>query len=307
MLLSVVISFRNEEACLKELIRRLQVTLQALRLSYELIFVNDASTDRSLEILKEENKADKGVKVITMSRPFGSFQCIMAGLKYARGSQVVYMDADLQDPPELIPEMLKKLQEGADVVYTTRFSREGESWAKQWLTKWGYRLLKFFSEINLPLNAGDFKLISRKVVDELIQLHENYPFVKGLVTWVGFKQVPVFYHREKRFAGKTHFSILSKGSLKNFIHGMTSFSSLPLGWVSLLSFVFSMFLFLFLMAALILSHPSSLLLATLLLGGIQLLVLSTMGIYLVRVFEEVKHRPNYIVESTMGFSNPQLR
>lgn len=308
-MLSVVLSFRNEEEVLPELVRRLQTALGSRGISYELIFVNDASTDRSLEILKGEASRDKNVKVINMSRVFGNTQCMMAGLKYSRGERVVYMDADLQDPPELIPEMIEKMtQENADVVYTVRLSREGESRLKMWVTRLAYRILRYTSRINLPVDAGDFKMLSRRVVDALVRLEEKNPLVKGLVSWVGFKQVPIHYHRAGRFAGKTHFPFSKGSGVRAFVFGMTAFSTLPLNVALLFGFLLSFLSFAYLVVVLVqfflgINIPgwTAIMAVMLILGGVQLMTLGFMGIYLGRVYEEVKGRPNYVVESTLGF------
>ncbi|MDO8527707.1 MAG: glycosyltransferase family 2 protein [Deltaproteobacteria bacterium] len=308
MLLSVVLSFRNEEEVIPELIRRLRDSICPLGLDYEFIFVNDYSLDRSLAILKEEQKKDPGVKIINMSRVFGNATCILAGLKYSSGDVVVYMDADLQDPPELIPKMLEEFNKGADVVYTTRLSRDGESWLKMLVTKWAYRILKYSSNFNLPVDSGDFKMLSRRIVNEVIRMKEKNPFVKGLVSWVGFKQVPVYYHREKRFAGETHFPFFKGSGIQAFFFALTAFSTLPLNLALLLGFIISFLSFFYLIAIIAMffigiNIPgwTAIMAVMLILGGTQLLTLGLMGIYLGRVYEEVKARPNYIVESTVGF------
>lgn len=308
MLLSVVLSFRNEEEVLEELTLRLAKTLESIPVSYELIFINDSSTDRSLEILNKEAAKNKNIKVINMSRVFGITPCIMAGLKYSKGDAVVYMDADLQDPPELIPEILAKFKaEKADVVYTTRLSREGESPLKMWVTKIAYRILRYTSKIDLPVDSGDFKLMSRRVVNELIQLGEKNPLVKGLVSWVGFKQVPFYYHRAKRFAGKTHHPFFKGSGIQAFLFGLTAFSTLPLNIILLFGFVLSFLSFFFLAALLVMfflgvTIPTwtAILVALLIFGGSQMVTLGFLGIYLGRIYEEVKRRPNYVVESTLG-------
>lgn len=308
MLLSVVLSFRNEAPVIPELIKRLQNSIRPLNIDYELIFVNDASTDNSLEVLKEQSKADKNVKVLNMSRNFGNGPCVLAGIQHAKGDAVVYMDADLQDPPELIPKMFEEFQKGADVVYTTRLSRRGEPAFKIWLTKKAYRFLRRVGNINLPLDSGDFKLLSRRVVNELSKLREKDPFVRGLVTWVGFKQVPVFYDREERFAGKTHYPLFGKGPLKMFLAGLTSFSSFPLKMALVIGFAISILSFLYLIINIVMfflgmNIPGwTAIMATLLiLGGTQLITVGFVGLYLGRVYDEVKNRPNYIVESKIGF------
>jgi len=309
--ISVVLSFRNEEEVLPELIRRLHNSLEPLKINYELIFVNDASTDNSLKILMEKAEDDKHIKIINMSRRFGAFPCILAGMKYSKGSAVIYMDADLQDPPEIIPQLIDKWQEGADVVYTTRIARNGESAIKKWVTKLGYRILSFTSEdIKLPLDSGDFKLLSRRVIDELLKLKEKDPFPKGLIPWVGFRQVPVFYRRERRFAGKTHCPFLGGDTIKRFIYGLISFSSLPLYTALFMGFIIFLVTFIYLIIIIVrkylgfhMSTWSMVMLAVLFLGGIQLLTIGILGSYLGRIYNEVKNRPQYIIESTFGFKD----
>lgn len=308
MLLSIVVSFRNEEDVLGEFIKRLQNALAPIQIDYEILFVNDASTDRSLEILKEEARQNRHIKVINMSRNFGNAECMHAGFKYSSGDALVYIDADLQDPPELIPKMLEEFNKGVDVVYTVRLSREGESWTKRLATKIAYRVLRKTSKIDLPVDAGDYKLMSRRVVDEVVRLHEKHPMIKALVTWVGFKQVPLFYHREKRFAGGSHFPLLQGAGLRVFIMGLTAFSMLPLNVALVLGFVISflslVYLFgIFIMYFLGMNIPgwTALMAIVLILGSTQLLTLGFMGIYMGRIYDEVKNRPNYIVESLIGF------
>ena len=308
--ISVVLSFCNEAEVIPELIDRLHKALRPLQMEYEFIFVNDMSTDNSLNILQERAQQDRSIKVINMSRNFGLFPCILAGIKHSAGSAVVMMDTDLQDPPEVIPELVGKWLEGADVVYTTRLSREGESASKLWVTKWAYRVLRFTSNLDLPVDSGDFKLMSRRVVNELIKLNERDPYLRGLVTWVGFKQVPVYYHREKRFAGKTHFRFYGRKVIWNFFSGLTSFSLLPLHVSLGLGFLVSLGAFVYLVAIVWMKYLGwnipgwSAIMATMLfLGGTQLLTIGVLGLYLGRVFNDVKNRPNYIIESMIGFEN----
>ncbi len=306
--LSVVLSFRNEEKNLSELIDRLHKSLESLAIGYEFVFVNDASTDRSLELLTEYSRKDPRIKVINTSRRFGVSECVLAGMKYSQGDAVVIMDADLQDPPEVIPQLVEKWKEGADVVYTTRTSREGESRFKMWVTGLAYRALKRASDIDLPVDSGDFKLMSRRVVNELLKLNERDPFLRGLVPWVGFKQVPVFYHREKRFAGETHFPLYRSGPAKAFLGGLASFSYLPLNFLLVVGLI-TLFAGLLSLSAVMglsllqLDRPagSGLMALMLFLGGGQLLGLGILGVYLGRIYNEVRNRPNYIVESTVGF------
>jgi dolichol-phosphate mannosyltransferase len=307
-LISVVFSFRNEEQTLPELIRRVENTLDPLKIEYELIFVSDASTDRSNEILLNRLKEDRHIKIINMSRRFGNSQCSLAGIRYARGDAVIYMDVDLQDPPELLPQLLEKWQEGYDVVYTTRTHREGESAIKMWLTKVAYRVLRFASEIPFPVDSGDFKLLSRRVVNEVIKLNEYDPFMRFLVSWVGFKQTAVFYRRRKRFAGKTHFPFLGLAPVKAFVSALTAFSTLPLSLLLIIGLTVSFGAFIYLLLVVIMvilgigvSKWVAFVAAMVFLGGMQLFGIGIVGLYLGRVYSEVKNRPVYIVESTYGF------
>ena len=310
MLISIVLSFRNEQETIPELIERLHNSLRPLNIEYEFIFVNDASTDNSLGILLEMQKNDRCIKIINMSRRFGVSQCVLAGMKYSKGDAVVYMDADLQDPPELIPEMIKKWEEGADVVYTTRITRSGENPIKMWTTKMSYRFLRLFSEVDLPLDSGDFKLLDRRVVNELLKMNEKDPFLRGLVTWIGFKQVQVLYHREKRFAGKTHYPLYGIGPIKAFISGLTSFSLVPLTISLLIGFIVSIGSFVYLVIIiimkflnLILPGLSAIMAIILLLGGIQLFTIGILGLYIGRIYHESKNRPNYVIESMIGLND----
>ena len=229
MLVSLVFSFRNEEDVLDELIRRVVVTLDDIEYNYGLVFVNDDSSDRSLEILNSHRTTNPNIKIINMSRRFGVSPCIMAGLRFSRGDIVIYMDADLQDPPELIPQMITLFRNGADVVNTVRVLRRGESKTKMLLTRIAYRLINRVSDIELLENAGDFKLLSRRVVDEVIKLNEYQPYTRGLISWVGFRQEVITYERDARFGGNSKFSLLrSAGTLNEFINGFTAFSEIQL-------------------------------------------------------------------------------
>ncbi len=309
-LVSVVLSFRNEEEVIPELVRRLSEALRSAAVAYELVFVNDDSTDRSLEVLTDlRNKGETGIRVLNMSRRFGVSECALAGMEHARGDAVVLMDADLQDPPELLPEMITKWREGADVVYTVRASRAGEHPGKIWVTKLGYKFIRAISEINIPENAGDFKLISRRALNELLRLKdEKEPYLRGMVTWLGFKQVPVVYNRLERGAGQTHFPLFgSSGPIRMFISGLTSFSMMPLHFFLLagialcaLSVVAMLFipLMMLLPGCLPLWIPASLVLFFL--SGVQLTGIGVLGLYLGKVFNQVRARPGYIVASSVG-------
>lgn len=318
--LSIVLSFRNEEEVIPELIRRLREVLkkecakQVIK-EYELIFVNDASIDHSLELLMNAAKSSNDIKIINMSRTFGSAPCILAGMKFSTGDAVIYMDADLQDPPELIPKMLRAWKEkNADVIHTVRISRAGESFVKLCITKIGYFILKKISNIDIQNEAGDFKLLSRRAVNYLIQIKEKNPFMRGLVVWLGFKQVNVPYRREARFAGKTKVPIFSYKVINNFLDSaLISFSDVPLKLVSAIGFLVSFGSFLFLIYVIIekfLGHNipgwSAIMVTLLFLGGLQLLAIGVLGLYINSIFLETKNRPNFIIESTCGFDNESL-
>lgn len=307
--LSVVLSFRNEADVLPELIARLTKSLEGAGLDFELIFVNDASTDGSLALLEAQRARDPRVKILDMSRRFGVAPCVMAGMQYARGEAVVYMDTDLQDPPELIPTLVARWREGADVVYTVRTSRHGESAWKMRVTRAAYRAIQLASDIKLPIEAGDFKLLSRRVVDELIALGEQDLYMRGLVTWLGFEQVAVPYERQARGAGEAHFPLFrSWGPVSSFVAGVTSFSHAPLIAFLLLGLgggaLSGLALVGMLLAGVAGAAASStawviafgtLLWSTLALG------IGVVGLYLARIHREVLGRPRYIVKRAIGF------
>jgi len=312
MLLSIVFSFRNEEDVLDELIRRVTRTLAPLDISYEMIFVNDDSTDRSMEILLSHSKENKNIKIINMSRRFGVTPCVFAGMEYAKGDIVIYMDADLQDPPELIPQMIDKFKAGAEVVNMTRTEREGEGALKMWLTKRAYKAIDFMSDIDLPENTGDFKLLSRRVVNHLMKLSESDPYMRGLVSWIGFKQETILYKREARFAGETHFSLWkSINPGKEFIRGLTSFSSLPLYFALIVGFLVSSGAFAYLVYIVVskvflgmhLPGWPAVMVTMLFLGGTILFTIGVLGIYIGRIHDQIKERPRFIIRSMMGFDD----
>ena len=206
--LSVIFSFKNEDENLTELVKRISQNINKLKTikDYELIFVDDNSDDNSVETLKILMK-NYPISIIKMSRTFGVTPCVIAGLEYSSGDAVIYMDSDLQDPPELIPDMCRKFNDGFEVVHTVRKKRHGESSFKIFITKAAYKVINFFSEVELQTDAGDFKLLSRRVVDKILDLNEYDPYMRGLSVWVGFKQCSILYDRDARFKGKTHFSL----------------------------------------------------------------------------------------------------
>jgi len=303
MLISFVFSFRNEETNLVELIRRVSdATKKLVDLDYEMIFVNDASTDNSLNLLLEMQKTFP-IKIINMSRRFGVTPCVLAGLEYAKGSAVIYMDSDLQDPPELIGEMIKEFKDGAHVVHTTRTYRDGEGYLKLLLTKYAYRIINRFAEISLPENTGDFKLLSAQVVKRILSLKEYDPYMRGLSVWVGFKQVYIYYKREPRWSGQTKFPLFSKGPISEFLRGITTYSAAPLYAALLIGLMALILAFILLTYALItklfnLSAPgaSGILISISFFSGIILITNGVIGIYIAKIYYEVKGRPKYIIE-----------
>ena len=308
-LLSVVLSFRNEEEVLPELVRRLQQAVAGLPADCEFIFVNDASADRSLDLLTQVAQADERVKIVNLSRRFGVVEGFLAGMGYARGAAVVTMDSDLQDPPELIPELVDKWLAGWDVVYTVRTARAGESRMKIFLTRQAYKLIRMAANEDLPVEAGEFRLITRRVADEVLKLNESDPYLRGLVWYMGFKRTPVFYKRAARAQGQTHFPLLrSKGPVLTFASGMTSFSVLPLvAFVAIgLGLTCLAVLAVLVLCAMKLAAASVagwcwVVTALAFFSGLQLMGIGTVGLYLGRVYRDVRNRPRYLVADTVGF------
>lgn len=314
--ISVVLSFYNEENVIPELLSRLRKVFAGLIAAqkigtYELIFVNDNSSDNSENILRSElSKGD--IVLVNMTRNFGVSECVMAGINQAKGDAVIYMDADLQDPPELIPELIAKWQEDSEVgvVYTTRRKRAGENAFKMWFTKIGYRVINFISEINLPADSGDFKLLSRKVVDRLLELKEDKPYMRGLVSWVGFKQVQVFYDRESRFDGRENskMPVFSRKVLSYWLdRALISFSDAPLKAILILGLVMSFVSLSYIIVILIQKimgwyEPGwpALMSAILLSGGMQMMMLGFVGLYVGAIFRETKKRPQYLIKEVVS-------
>lgn len=303
---SVIVPIFNEEEVLSEAYKRLTAVMQKSDGNYEIIFVNDGSKDNSFEILKDLCQKDKRVKIIKFSRNFGHQTAITAGTDYAQGKAVIIIDADLQDPPEVIPKLIEKWKEGYEVVYGERQKRKGESFFKLFTASVFYRIIRKISQINVPANVGDFRLIDRKVADILKKIKEKNRFIRGLVSWVGFKQTGVLYERERRFAGKTKYPI--RKMLKFAFDAITSFSFFPLYIATYLGFfiAFICFIYIFFIFYLVMFTDkvvpgwSSLMVAILFLGGIQLIAIGIVGEYIGRIGEEVKNRPLYIIEEIIG-------
>ncbi len=307
MLLSVIVPMYNEENNITEFYNRVKAALEDIGGIWEIVCINDGSRDSTLNRLISLHKSDNRVKVINFSRNFGKEIALTAGIDKASGQVIVPIDADLQDPPELIKELLAKWREGYDVVNATRRIRHGESWLKRGTAHLFYRWLNKISNVEIPANTGDFRLLSRPVVEALKQIPERTRFMKGLFAWVGFKQATVYYDRHPRYAGKTKWNYWR---LWNFaIDGFTSFSTVPLKVWSYFGLIFALFSFLY--AAFLIIRTliygidvpgyASIMAVVLFLGGVQLISLGVIGEYLGRVYSEVKGRPLYLVRDSYGF------
>ncbi len=305
--LSVVAPCFNEEGVLHELYRRVHEVLEGSGESWELVLVNDGSRDRTPEIMRALHSQDPRVKVIDFARNFGHQIAVTAGMDYARGDAVVLIDADLQDPPELILEMLAKWREGYEVVYAVRSERKGETWFKEFTAKAFYRIIYKITDIDIPMDTGDFRLMDRKVVEALKTMREKHRFMRGMSVWVGFKQTGVKYVRAERYAGETKYPL--KKMLKFAMDGITSFSYFPLQLATYIGFISAALAVLGILVTVILrlsgSHAfygqATTLVSVLFLGGVQLICLGILGEYLGRIYDEVKGRPLYIVREALGF------
>jgi glycosyltransferase involved in cell wall biosynthesis len=305
--LSVVAPVFNEEAILPELYRRLVGVLDGAGLDWELVLINDGSRDRSPEIMRELHAADPRVKVVSFARNFGHQVAITAGTDYAQGQAVVIIDADLQDPPEVILDLLARWREGYEVVYAVRSERKGETWFKEFTAKAFYRIIYKITDIDIPMDTGDFRLMDRKVVEALRTMREKHRFMRGMSVWVGFKQTGVHYVRAERYAGETKYPL--KKMLKFALDGITSFSYFPLQVATYVGFIAAALSIVGIVLTIILrltgSHAffgqATTLVAVLFLGGVQLISLGIIGEYLGRIYDEVKGRPLYIVGEALGF------
>jgi glycosyltransferase involved in cell wall biosynthesis len=310
--LSVVVPMYNEELNIDYLFERLVPVLDRLNMKYEIVCVDDGSKDNTLNYLVAHHLGNPAIKVVNLSRNFGKEIALTAGIDHATGAAVVPIDADLQDPPELIEELVAKWREGYDVVYATRRLRRGESWFKRLSANAFYQTIGRMSPVEIPRNTGDFRLLDRRVVDALKQLPERNRFMKGLFAWVGFKQTSILYDRPQRYKGVTKWNYRRLWRLA--IDGITSFSFLPLKvWsyiglsLSLLAFIYASFLIIrTLILGIDVPGYASLMVAVLFLGGVQLLSLGIIGEYLGRVYEEVKRRPLYLVRECHGFKSDSL-
>lgn len=308
--LSIVVPAFNEEDVLPEFHRRLSAALSPLECNYEILYVNDGSSDNTLDVMK--GFEDHQVSILDLSRNFGKEIALTAGLDHADADAVIVIDADLQDPPELIPQLIEKWQEGFDVVYAKRTARDGETIIKKATAKLFYRFIQGISRVKIPSDTGDYRLLSRRAVESLRQLRETHRFMKGLFAWIGYPQVAVEYRRDPRFAGDTKWNYWQ---LWNFaLEGITSFTINPLKISTYLglftavgSFIYALFV---IYKTLAFGEPvrgyPSLMVVILFLGGVQLISLGVIGEYLGRMFNETKQRPLYLINSfSKSPANPQ--
>lgn len=305
-MISLVIPCHNEAENLSALYVRVRAVMDTLDESWETVCVNDGSTDDTLEQLLALHEEDPRIVVIDLSRNFGKEAALTAGLDHARGECAIPLDADLQDPPEFIPDLLAKWREGYDVVNAVRLSRDGESWLKRASAHAFYRVITRMSAVDIPADTGDFRLLSRPVLDALKTLTERRRFMKGLFAWVGFRTTSIYYRREPRHAGKTKWNYWR---LWNFaVEGITSFSQVPLQLAAYLGFFVSLLAFLYaiwlVISTLVYGNSvkgyPSMMVTLLFLGGVQLMALGVIGEYLGRIYEESKQRPVYLVRQTWG-------
>lgn len=304
--LSVIVPCFNEEQVLQSTHERLSRTLARLSLDYEIIYVDDGSTDQTSAILHRLQQQDERVRVLAFSRNFGHQVAVTAGVDNAGGDAVVLIDADLQDPPELIAEMVARWREGFNVVYGLRTDRDGETAFKIWTARLFYRLINVLSEVAIPLDTGDFRLMDRQVIEALRRMPERDRFVRGMVSWLGFRQVALPYRRAARTAGQTKYPL--KKMVRLALDGILSFSVLPLRlatYVGLLSFAAGILAGLFSIVRLLIGQPSApwtgVLIMVLLLGGLQLVCTGIIGEYLGRTYMESKRRPLYVLKDRLGF------
>lgn len=306
--ISVVIPMYYEEEVANECYNRTSKILKQLNnFEYEIVFVNDGSKDRTLEILENIAEVDKNVKVISLSRNFGHQAAVTCGLKYTTGDAVVIMDADMQDPPEVITDMINLWESGNEVIYAKRKSRDGETKFKLFTAKMFYKILNSLSDVEIPKDTGDFRLADRKVVDVINSLPEHNKFLRGLFSWVGFKQVPLEYERKERFAGKTKYPL--KKMLKLASDGITSFSTKPLkilGVLGAISIAISILLLIYALISYIFNLNqlmpgwTSLMVTITFLGGMQLLSIWLISEYIGKIYDEAKGRPEYIIDKKIN-------
>jgi dolichol-phosphate mannosyltransferase len=307
---SIIAPCFNEESVLPELHRRIQEVMDQTGEAWELVLINDGSRDRTSEVMRELHALDPRVKVVDFARNFGHQIAATAGLDYAQGDVVVIIDADLQDPPELILDMISCWKEGYEVVYAVRTERKGETWFKEFTAKLFYRIIYRITDVDIPLDTGDFRLMDRKVVEAMRRMRERNRFIRGMTSWVGFRQTGVRYVRQERYAGETHYPF--RKMFRFALDAITSFSYAPLQLATYLGFVIAglsaIAALLVVFARLFMgTNPfygqATTLVTVLFLGGVQLITLGIIGEYLGRIYDEVKGRPLYLVREALGFDD----
>ena len=311
--LSVIVPCFNEEEVINETYKRLKSVLANLEYKSEIIFINDGSTDNTEHLLTELTNTDNNIKIISFSRNFGHQRAVTAGLNNCKSDMAIIIDADLQDPPEVIPEMIQAMiDSNAQVVYCVRKSRKGEGIFKKLSAKAFYRLLNFFSEVRLPVDTGDFRLIDKSIIREFNQMHEKGKYIRGLVSWIGFKQVPCYYEREARFAGETKYPFSKM--LKLATTSLLYFSTKPLKLATALGFfsvMFSLILGVWSVLGKLMGYThassgwTSLFVLIIFFGGVQLLTIGIVGAYIGNLFDEIKNRPEYIIEKKVNFETKE--
>lgn len=304
--LSIVVPLYNEAANLNLLYERLNQVMAKMGMTYEYIWINDGSHDKTMQVVKQLAAQDSHIKYLDLSRNFGHQIAATAGLEHTKGKNIVIIDADLQDPPELIIDLYQKMKEGYEVVYAKRRSREGESWLKKFTAKSFYRILKFITNVEIPVDTGDYRIMDRKVVDVLKNMPEYHRFLRGQIAWIGFNQTYVEYDRDERNAGETGYTY--RKMLKFALDGITAFSDFPLKLATILGFIVSGVAFITLLYALyqrlivedFVPGWTSIIVSVLFLGGVQLISIGVIGEYISRINTQVKDRPLYILrESNM--------
>lgn len=308
MQLSIIVPVYREEGNIPEFLRRLHEIIDPLVTDYELIFSLDPSPDRTEEVILEARARDERIKLLKFSRRVGQPMATLAGMQYSSGAAVIVMDVDLQDPPELVGEMLAKWREGYEVVLPQRRHRTGEPWIKKAVAAVGYKVINKIADVQIPPNTGDFRLMSRRVVTEVVKLRESHGFLRGMVAVVGFKQCIIPFDRPPRFSGETNYNRFF-GSLRIGFNGIFCFSTYALTLSTMLGFaiagcsflLMAVYLFYKLMGWQILWGNPTLVILVTFLGGVQLISVGILGEYIGRIYEEVRGRPKYIVERAVGF------
>ena len=309
-MLSIIVPVFNEEKNINEFLNRLVLTLEKINEDYEVIFILDPSTDKTEELILDQIKKNNKIKLIVFSRRFGQPSATMAGIHYASGERCAIIDCDLQDPPELIFDMNKKMNEGFDVVLARRRSRKGETFIKKIITKIGYEIIEKITDIKIPKNTGDFRIISKRVIENLKKFNEPNAFLRGLVAYIGFKHSFIDYDREKRFRGISKYNKYL-GSIQIAFNGIFGFSSRPLFIMSVVGFAFALLSFLIgiyyvlvkLIDPSVTPGLSSTILFITFFSGLNLIGLGILGEYVGRIYDEVKNRPNYIVDKKYNFDD----